>query len=232
MTIKLKFINESRWLPKDYRRMCLHIIKGVLIKEDELLYQAYYDKNKVNKKPFTFWVNLSKSNFMKDEISLEGKELTLYISTIDTKLAFVIYNGFKKSSTFPIGKNAVLQLDRVSVVNERPVQENEILVSMLSPLVVRNHEKGRKDRYYIANEDGFLEQIGINISNQLEPYEDVPQIEVIKCKKVIVTSYGTNIPASLGVLKLSGNVQVLEKLRSIGLGSKTAAGFGKFKVIG
>ena len=232
MTIKVRFINESKWLPKDYRRMFLHIIKEVLSQEDEVLFQQYYDKNHVNKKPFTFWASLPKATFAKEDITLEEDQLTLYLSTIETKLAFVLYNGFKKSKQYSIGKNAILELDSVSVMKERPVQEDTILVNMLSPLVVRNHEKGRKDQYYIANEDGFFKQIKINVKNQLESHEEAPNIEVIKYKKVIVSSYGTNIPASLGILKLTGNIAVLEKLRVIGIGSKTAAGFGKFKVIG
>lgn len=59
----------------------------------------------------------------------------------------------------------------------------------------------------------------------------MPIIEPIKCKKVIVKAYGTNIPASLGVFKLTGDIKVLNELYLTGIGAKNSAGFGKFEVL-
>lgn len=225
MTVKIKINTKANVIPKDYRRLVLHFIKTALEKEDIELYQKYYAEGNTLKKPFTFWVSLPKCTFKDKDIVLEKNELTFYISTNETKLAFVLYNAFKKITLLTIGKENQSTKIYVSLVKDKEIKEEEIIINMLSPLVIRNHTKGQKDKYYIYGEDGFLDLFNIIVG-------DFVEITAVKYKKVIVQAYGTNIPSSLGVFKLKGDIKTLEKLYLTGLGSKTSAGFGKFNIIG
>ena len=62
--------------------------------------------------------------------------------------------------------------------------------------------------------------------------EDVPTIESIKTKKVIVKAYGTTIPASLGIFKITGSTRQLNELYLDGCGGRSSSGFGKFEIVG
>ncbi len=232
MTIQVRIAIQKRELPKDYRRLFLHFIKTVLDREDNALFSRYYATGMTVRKPFTFWAMLPEAKFLPDKIQLEDGICTLFLSSDDTRLSFVLYNGFKKCSTLKIGQDNEASIQSVRLRQEKTVKSEELVINMLSPLVVRNHQKGQKDRYLLYHEDGFLETFRDNVASQLRAGEDVPEILPIKCKKVIVPAFGTNIPSSLGVFKLSGTVETLQKLYLIGLGSKNAAGFGKFEIIG
>lgn len=225
MTLKIKLNVQTNTIPKDYRRLILHFIKSALEKEDFETFNKYYSVGATVKKPFTFWVSLPQCKFCEKEIILEKNEFTFYISTNETRLAFVFFNAFKNLKTLTIGKENCSTKIAVDLIKDKIVKENEIIINMLSPLVIRNHIKGEKDKYYLFNEDGFQKYFNTIVSENVE-------ITVLKCKKVIVQSYGTNIPSSLGIFKLSGDVKALQKLYLTGLGSKKSAGFGKFDIIG
>ncbi len=225
MTIKINVSLLEKNIPIDYRRLILHLIKSVIEKEDKSLFDKYYSDT--SKKPFTFWTKLIGAKFFENYISLEKNEITFCISTNNTKLAFVLYNGFKsiRKTSFEIGKTNKLFIENVKVIGEKEIVDNEIIINMLSPLVIRKHVKGEKDKYFLFNEDGFNEQFLYATENKIE-------IEAVKCRKVIVKAYGTNIPSTLGIFKVKGDINSLKNAYLCGLGSKTSAGFGKFDIIG
>ncbi len=232
MTIQIKLRLSGEEIPKDYRRLMLHFIKTVLESEDEKLFDEYYSKDSTIRKPFTFWANLGEAKFLENSILIQKKEITMYISSDNTKLSFLLYNGFKRASKLTVGENGFAIVQSVKLRDEKEIRDGEIIINMLSPLVVRKHLKGDKDRYLLFNEDGFDEWFKTCISSQLKSGQTLPEIVPIKCKKVIVQAYGTKIPSTLGIFKLSGDIEVLKKLYLIGMGSKNAAGFGKFEIIG
>ncbi len=232
MTIQVKVSLNQGIIPLDYRRLILHFLKAVLASQDEKLFEEYYSNNSTKRKPFTFWAKLPKAQFTQNEIIFENKEFSFFVSSNDTKLSFVLYNGLKTKKKFSIGEQNFAIVKHVGLKNEKQILEDEIIVNMLSPLVVRHHEKGKKDRYILYNEDGFFDVFKTNVLTQLSHHEKIPEIEPIKCKKVVVKAFGTNIPSTLGVFKLTGQPEVLQKLSLIGIGSKNSAGFGKFEVIG
>lgn len=232
MKINISLELEKSELPIDWRRTFLSFIKSILEKEAPEVFQEFYGVGSTAMKPFTFWTLLHGATFHAEHIGLEQKEISLFISTTDTKLAFYFYNGMKQfKSTYEMKKNS-FRVKSVKLENEKLIDETEILVTMLSPLVVRQHFREEKDRYILHNEDGFSEVLHQSIATKLQNVELVPEVVPIKCKKVIVKAYGTRIPATLGVFKLVGDIATLNRLYQEGLGSKTSAGFGKFEVIG
>lgn len=229
ITLKLK----KSELPLDWRRTMLSFIKMTLQSEAPTIYNEFYQKGSMKMKPFTFWALLKNPRFKNDCIELSEQEISLFISTIDTKLAFCLYNGMKKhENSFDIGKGNSMSILRVKLLEEKEILDNEIIINMLSPLVVRKHFENEKDRYFLYNEEGFFENFSQCVNAQIKNINKIPEIVPIKCKKVIIKAYGTNIPASLGIFKLSGDIDTLNKLHKIGISSKNGAGFGKFEVIG
>lgn len=233
MKIQIALKLEKSELPVDWRRTMLSFIKMILQSESHTIYDEFYQKGSIKMKPFTFWALFKNPKFKNDYIQLEEQEISLFISTTDTKLAFYLYNGMKKyKNSFDISKGNSMSILRVKLLEEKEILDNEIIINMLSPLVVRKHFENEKDRYFLYNEEGFFENFAQCVNAQIKNIDKIPEITPIKCKKVIVKAYGTNIPASLGVFKLSGDIDTLNKLYKMGVSSKNGAGFGKFEVIG
>lgn len=158
MKLNLTIQLDKNELPIDWRRVMLAFIKSRLQKEAPDLYHEYYNKNSTMKKPFTFWTLLNKPKFNKNSIELENDQFQLFISTTNTQLAFYLYNAFKLfKSKFPLQNDNNMVATYVKLVDEVPIKSNEIVIQMLSPLVVREHIKGQKDKYVLFNEDGFTE---------------------------------------------------------------------------
>lgn len=233
MKINITLALEKNELPLDWRRQMLSLIKSVLEKEAPDVYNKFYSKGNTSMKPFTFWTLLSNPKFTNDVIILDNAKFNLFISTTDTKLAFCLYNGMKQfKGKFNLKNDNNLTVEKVKLEDEKEIIEHEILINMLSPLVVRQHYVDEKDRYILHNEDGFIETFEKCVMAQIKNSDKIPEIVPIKCKKVIVKAYGTNIPATLGIFKLTGDIKTLNKLYKEGIASKTSAGFGKFEVIG
>ena len=61
----------------------------------------------------------------------------------------------------------------------------------------------------------------------LEDFKFTP----VSMKKTVIKHYNQCLEASLGTFTLSGNIKLLTRLYSDGIGSRTAMGFGYFNVI-
>lgn len=234
MVIKIKMKSDTFTIPLDWRRTVLSYIKSILQEEYVELYEEFYGKGQTKMKPFTFWAFFAGAKFKKDCIELEQKEFTLFFSTNNTKLAFYIYNGLqkRKGTSYPMGEKNWMMPLMIRIIEEKEVRDEEIIINMLSPLVIRYHEKDKNDRYILPQEEGFESTFLTCISKQVSMKEHDIKIETIKVKKVIVKAFGTNIPSSLGIFKLSGNIKAINELYENGMGARSSAGFGKFEVIG
>lgn len=56
-------------------------------------------------------------------------------------------------------------------------------------------------------------------------------LEPVQCKKVVVLHYGVYIDVTVGIIKMTGDPDVLQYLYSAGAGSKHSAGFGALNVL-
>lgn len=218
----------------DYRRLFLSFIKSLLESEKEDVYEYYYDKNFNRAKNFTFWVKMMKPEFTDNCIKLQSNMVTLCISSSDIRFLTYIFNAAikRKNTSYPIVNNGRMIVKKVKSFNTKTIKEEEIIVSMTSPLFSRFHEAGKKDMYYLYNEERFEENIKNNVIRKYGNIGNSFFIEPVKGKKVIIKSFGTKIPSSLGIYKLKGDVNLLNELYLNGLSSKNGAGFGKFEIIG
>lgn len=234
MSISIELELSKKELNLDYRRLGYSFLKNLIKSENSEMYENLFSKDTNKEKNFTFWIHLPNPVFKSDCIIVDEQRMTINISSTDTLLLMIIFNSALKSkkTQFPVINNGSMIIKNVKSYKDKTIRESEIIITMLSPLVSRFHYEDRKDDYYIFNENGFES----TIKNMAEKkYGEVGKnfgITPIKCKKVIVKAYGTNIPSSLGIFKLSGDIKMLNVMYLNGLGSKNGAGFGKFDIIG
>jgi len=149
------------------------------------------------------------------------------------------FNGFQQMRyrDYPIAGNS-MKLTSIRMQNLQEIREEEIVIRMLSPLIVRRHDaENNNDTYYTCEMDGFQEALKENTAFFIDKM-NLPvstenfSIQTIKGRKVVVPVFGRNTDASLGVFKLTGSVQLLNVLLLAGLGARRSEGHGKFEVVG
>ncbi|TWH81355.1 CRISPR-associated endoribonuclease Cas6 [Sedimentibacter saalensis] len=239
MKILVQFELSKNELPLDYRRACVSFIKGSLFENSQELYENLYGNNGTKQKNFTFNLKLTGPKFMENEIYLEGKDVLLSISTNDIGLGIDLYNSIlgRKGKTHPLSNDNFMKIKHVRLENHKNITTNEVMVKFYSPLVVRNHIKGEKDIYYFYDDNDFNDGLKKCVENQMKncSLNEISNFDVelipINPKKVIVKTFGINIPASIGVFKMKANTDVINALYQFGIGSRRSEGFGLFEII-
>lgn len=238
MRIECRLKLKNSIIPLDYRRLIISFLKASIEKENKELFLKLYEGGNAVSKPFTFYVNLSKPIFKEDSILLAGDEMGLVLSTNDFAFGLDMYNGLlrMRNKEYPLENQNGMTLQRVRIYNTSQITQNEILIHTRSPLVVRKHEKGEKDKYFLYNDEGFAETFQKCIENQLKSmnisWEELPEIKVVNAKRVVVKTLGLCIPGSLGLFRLKGEAKILDVLYQSGLGSRKSQGFGSFELYG
>ncbi|MBO5348781.1 MAG: CRISPR-associated endoribonuclease Cas6 [Clostridia bacterium] len=237
MRYKLYFNLENENISIQYRKSILSFIKKSLQEYDEEQYKKFYNERDNIIKPFTFAVFFKDSKFNGDNIIVNSKSMELNMSTEDYNTGIVLYNAFnhQRNKKFSLNNNS-MTLKNMVLLPEKEIDKEEIIIKFLSPLVVRSRIDN-KDYYYSYSDSEFLNILKLNIKMQLK-ISDLPEtlvenlnIEPITAKKTVVKFYEKQIEASLGTFKLSGNIDLLNYLYKVGIGSKHSAGFGMFEVI-
>lgn len=234
MQINVELSLKKKCFNQDWRRTILSFLKNLIENENPELYDEYYGSGKTSIKNYTYWAFLPGAVFEKDYISLTDDEIKISLSSSEIKLLMCFYNAMIKfkGKSYPLADGNEMKIRSVKIKKTKEIMEEEIIINMLSPLVARWHYADKPDRYYLYNEEGFNESIQKNMKTRFGDETELPVLEPIKCKKVIVKAFGAVIPASMGVFKLKGEISQLNRLYLNGVGNKTGGGFGKFEVIG
>lgn len=237
MRLSLKFDLENEHLPIQYRECVLSFIKLSLSEYDIDYFKKFYNNKDRIIKPYTFSVFFKSPEFKEDEIIINNKKLDINFSIADYEASIILYNAFnhQKNKKFSLNRNS-WTLKNISMLMEKKVDSNEIIVKFMSPLVVRSRQN-QKDFYYSFEHKEFLDILKINIKEQLsitnfpENIVDTFCLEPIKAKKVIVKFYEKKMETSVGMFKISGDKELLQYLYEAGLGSRHSAGFGMFEIV-
>lgn len=236
---KLQFKLENNFLPREMDRLFVSFLKAATMNYDEEMYNSLYDKSKSITKQFTYSCYLPGAKFKDDRIELDKNEFSLFISDSNQMELLHLFNAFQlmKFKRYPMQGNS-MQLVSIYMQKLDEIKDNEIVIKIQSPLIVRKHNSGdNSDIYYTCDMDGFeevlrdnvrifIEKTGLNVS------VDGFSIQVIKGKKVVVPVFGRNTDASIGIYKLTGSCELLNILYLAGLGVRRSEGHGKFEIIG
>lgn len=235
--IDMRFKLNKPSVPRDYRPILLSFFKAALKNVGAV--HDYYHINE--QKSFAFAVKLPGPVFVDDSVLLNGTNFILSITTYSQFDGINLYNAFltMRNKEYPLPSCNTMTLEEITLAATKTITDDRIIVKMLSPLVVRDHVKGRADKYYIIDEENFADSLKICVDNQLksENLELVNDVKIIipvnKDKtnfKTVVTSFGIQIRCSIGVFELSGNSKLLDFLYQSGMGSKRSQGFGMFEL--
>lgn len=236
--LKLSMQLENNRLPVEMERPIVSFLKASIQKESQELYEKLFGSKKAVLKSYCLSCYLPRAAFEKNFISLGAPEFTIFFSDADTEELLGFYNGFLKMKfvKYPLNGNSMC-LTHVAVVPLKEIQEDHVIIKMLSPLLVRDHDReNNRDRYCLFNEEDFsdvlkentryfLEQMGYGFSTESF------SIKPLKAKKVIVPAFGKLVDGNLGVYELTGSPGLLNLLLAAGLGSRRSEGHGKFQVI-
>lgn len=226
-------LNQSQ-IPKDYSRMFLSLIKHFFSKNKPEVFDELYGGGG-SRKNFTYSVYLGNCKFLREEIELEEKRVTLTVSAYDLALGIEIYNAMLSGRNIPYNyKDNVLTIRGIRLQYERPVTKDEVTFKTISSVVVREHNREtNKDWFYsLSDEKGrklFLENLKIQLL-EVFPHEkhDIEQvnIEILKNKDVIVKHYGIDVLSNICVFRIVGKTYLNEYLYKAGVGSMKSTGFG------
>ncbi len=231
MRIRMHFTLENEKMPIDYRRSIISFIKLSLSTYNEESYKKYYNGRDNIIKPYAFSVFFRQPKINNQEIVLADKsfEINLTVSTYDA--AIELYNSFnnQKYKKFSIKQNS-WTLQNITLIPEKEITQNKIIVKFQSPLCVRKR-KNNKDCYYSYEAKEFEETLVMNIKEQLKgvgketSIAETFKITPINAKKVIIKFYEKKIECSTGIFELNGDKELLEYLYKSGMGSKHSSGF-------
>ena len=167
MRLKLNFDLENEHLPIQYRECVLSFIKLSLSEYDIEYFKKFYNNKDNTIKPYTFSVFFKSPEFKEDEIIINNKKLDINLSIADYEASIILYNAFnqQKNKKFSLNRNS-WTLKNISMLMEKKISSNEIIIKFMSPLVVRSRQN-QKDFYYSFEHKEFLFIVKINIKEQL-----------------------------------------------------------------
>lgn len=228
----------------DYRRIIISYLKFALEHcEGGRFFEKFY-KNRDNiVKDYCFSTVFSKPRFTKEKIYFDKNEMKIIFSCSDRNRTGLIFQTAFLSiqhMEFPLANENHMILRKI-------IQKKEVLITepvvyfqtMLgNGLCVREHNREtNRDTFITCEDKEFSEKAELIIKNQLQmagfykkQYEDI-KVKPVDCKKIVVKHYGIFIDSTVGVLKISGDMNALQYLYQIGAGSHHATGFGSLNVI-
>ena len=243
MRIISRFQLKIPELPKDYRPIFVSFFKNVLMNYNEVLAKQYYNDQDPIMKSFTFSILLEKPDFLAETIVLNSNTITLLVSTPDPKDGMILYSAIanSKKKTFPLPNNNEMKITKILLPKLPEIKTNEIFIKMLSPLILRHHNKEtNKDTYLDYTSENFIEKAEEIIKWQISNYKPITNPDIlfndfsiapIKPQKTVITAFGQSLNASLGIYKLTGHPVLLNFLYLSGIGSRRNQGFGAFEIL-
>lgn len=238
MKIDLEFTLKNNVLPIEYHSVIVSFFKKALEKYDQKLFDNLYQEGNTTLKTFTFASYFDSPQFLKEQIILNNHKFTVHITDYSLENGVKFLNAFKdmQNIAFPLPNNE-MKLTRIIAEPLKSLTEDNLIIQMSSPLIVRNHDKEtNKDTYYTYQDEKFKEILEQNLKSMIQKFGyslslDDFDIVPLKNKKTVIKLYHRTMDASLGIFQLKGNPQLLDFLWKAGIGSNRSSGFGNFKIL-
>ncbi len=235
MRLILKFKLEHEKFTNQYRNFLTSYFKFALSKEYYDEFSKYYENPQT--KNFTFTVFIKNLKHYNGLIISPNKEIIMTISSSEYKFIMLLYNSLlmNKNKKMNISPNNKIRLSQLSLTHLKEINNNEIKIKMLSPLLIRDRDiENNIDSYKTIKDDNFIKYLNDNLiylAKSLNLNINKLEITPIKTKKVVVPVMQVRYDATIGTFKLKGDLETLNTLYKIGIGSRRSYGFGMFEVI-
>lgn len=230
--IKLSFKLENNSLPNNINKVFVSYLKSCLEQYDEAMYKTIFEAKDIKK--YTFCTKMNSIKYENDRILLADTSLSVELSNYDLSELFSMYNVFlkdyKEKRHFSMSGNSMI-LERVKLIPLRFNEDNEVLIKMESPLVVRDFSQ-EKEAYLTVEDFKFEEKLNEHVNLLLNEFKQEPVvIKVIKARKTVVHLYRHKAGATLGYFKIEGSPNSIYTLLQCGIGSRRSIGMGKFRIV-
>jgi CRISPR-associated endoribonuclease Cas6 len=236
--LSLEFQLEKPQLPLEYERLMVSFLKAASRNYSEDMFERLYNKEHSIIKSFTFSTYLPGAVFKGDTIFLRDNRFKVFFTDADMGQTIEWFNAFQlmRYKQYPVSGNS-MKLISIRSNNRKDIVDDEIIVKMQSPLIVRRHDSvTNKDIYYTYADEGFSKALCENVEIFIQKMEigvdaEGLSIEPVKARKVVVNCFGRKVDANLGIYKLRGNCELLNILYQAGMGARRSEGHGKFEIL-
>lgn len=241
MRFNVELLLENEVIPKDKNRIILSLLKHNFNSYNQDYYSELYETIPNKMKSFTFSLYMGNCKFLREEIVIPSKRIILNFSTSNIRDGIMFYNSFlqNKGLEYPI-KNNTIKINKINLSQERPILDNQVIYTTLSPLSIREHFGDNKKTWYHSLNDVKGQEIFTkNLKYQLEDefgqerildIEEI-KIEVLSNKEVKVKHYGIEVLSNICKIKIKGKPYLLDYLYKSGIGSQRNAGFGMLDLV-
>ncbi|WP_455682375.1 CRISPR-associated endoribonuclease Cas6 [Thomasclavelia sp.] len=235
--IKLDFNLENNMIPDNINIICASFMKQALQMDNESLYEMLYETKERMLRKYTFCVKMRSIKYQDRSIFLANNNISIEFTDFDFSELLVFYNAFLnyqyQGLSFSMNRNS-MKLVKVSMKRLQNIIDDEVIIKMESPLVVR-YSYNNIDNYLGIEDDNFEKILNMITKKMLYDlgYNDANiDISLIKGKKTVTNLFRHKATATLGYFKITGNANIIAVLLQTGIGSRRAAGLGKFKIVG
>ncbi|NBI06185.1 CRISPR-associated endoribonuclease Cas6 [Senegalia massiliensis] len=239
-TVELEL--EKDRISKDKNRIILSLFKKAFSFYDKKYYKELYESKENKMKDFTFSLYMGSCTFLREEILIPEKKISLNFSTYNNKDGIMFYNSFLALKSKKINiQNNTITVKRINMVREKYITSNEVIFKTLSPIVVREHYGDNSKTWFHSLKDKkgqevFKNNLKYQLEKELgkEALVDIKNIEFTPAntmKMVKVKNYGIEIHSNIGKIKIKAKPYILDCLYKSGASSLKSSGFGMLEIV-
>lgn len=231
MRFSVDYKMSGEYLPLDYRRGFVSLIKCAMEKSNPMLFERYYSSHQL--KPFTFSVYFPELQKSSNKELHVGTRVRLFLSAFSMELTTFIYNGLIKTKRFELFKNELI-FQRANLQRAQRIDSDVVVFKTVSPVLVSN--TGSSDRYLVPEDEGFMEGLNFSVSemakNFLNRQENVTiEFKPVRIKRKVIWHYHQHRSSFIGVFALKSEPEILQLIYDVGLGVRRNQGFGMLEVV-
>jgi len=222
-------------IPLDYRKGFMSLIKESLkdssSDEFERVYGKRAGRNIVFNCCFGKDMRIDKK---RENIVLNSPTFLFELSSPDTKLIAMIYNGLRKNREYAIFGSKI-KLKDITPVNTLIRSKDRIRVRSVCPILGKSSPDSGS-RYLLPGEESFYGCLNHFCKVRYEEFfseEFKGSVELLplELKRVVVKHMGTYHTGFKGIFELSSTSKMLQFLYDAGIGIRTSQGFGMLELI-
>jgi CRISPR-associated endoribonuclease Cas6 len=170
----------------------------------------------------------------RENIVLNSPTFLFELSSPDTKLIAMIYNGLRKNREYAIFDSKI-KLKDITPVNTLIRSKDRIRVRSVCPILVKSSPDSGS-RYLLPGEESFYGCLNHFCKVRYEEFfseEFKGSVELLplELKRVVVKHMGTYHTGFKGIFELSSSSKMLQFLYDAGIGTRTSQGFGMLELV-
>lgn len=215
----------------------LSFIKQAVRSQSESFYNLFFERNKMQYKPFSFSAFFKSLSVVNDVI--KSKEMVLTVSSSDAEFIIHLINGCQRNKSYSY-KTFNINVTRVELMKKKPIHNDAVIFKTLSPVLIEDQDK----KPVLASDPDFETELNVISNNIIQSSLGRPLYRSLvirshSLRKVVVKENFHQIQddylyftANHGVFELEGDCRDLEFFYDNGVGLRTGTAFGCVDIVG